>query len=131
MQPLRERFAALGFDRHGPPRPGGRRRQRGRGGAADRPGSPAGGRVPHLSATSLWNEAGLLAHEDVLVCGDDAGAKAVAVEPARTVTGRAGVDAGALRPARQLEPLTAVLIGVNKRDKVRSGVRVAGLGPGG
>ncbi|WP_159042105.1 hypothetical protein [Streptomyces sp. NRRL F-5065] len=55
----------------------------------------------------------------------------MAVEPARTVTGRAGVDAGALRPARQLEPLTAVLIGVNKRDKVRSGVRVAGLGPGG
>ncbi|MEZ7003604.1 NADPH-dependent F420 reductase [Streptomyces sp. AD55] len=121
----------LGFDRHGP-----YGREVADGSAAEEaqrivPGARLAGAFHHLSATSLWNEAGLLAHEDVLVCGDDAEAKAVAVELARTVTGRAGVDAGALRLARQLEPLTAVLIGVNKRYKVRSGIRVAGLGPGG
>ncbi|WP_069816765.1 NADPH-dependent F420 reductase [Streptomyces sp. TP-A0874] len=87
------------------------------------------GAFHHLSAPSLWNQAGLLDHEDVLVCGDDTEAKAVVVELARAVTGRPGVDAGALRLARQLEPLTAVLISVNKRYKVRSGIRVAGLGP--
>ena len=31
--------------------------------------------------------------------------------------------------ARQLEPLTAVLIGVNRRYKVRSGIRIGGLPP--
>ena len=86
------------------------------------------GAFHHLSATSLWSGAGLLDHEDVLVCGDDSEAKTVAVELARTVTGRAGIDVGALRLARQLEPFTAVLIGVNKRYKVRSGIRIAGLG---
>lgn len=87
------------------------------------------GAFHHLSAVSLWRDAELLHHEDVLVCGDDARAKAVAVELARAVTGHAGVDVGALRLARHLEPLTAVLIGVNRRYKVRSGIRITGLGP--
>ena len=65
--------------------------------------------------------------EDALVCGDDADAKQVAVELSRSVVGRDGVDAGALRLARQLEPWTAVLISINKKYKVRSGVLVSGL----
>jgi len=81
----------------------------------------------HVSAPSLWKSSDPLAHEDVLVCGDDDCAKAVAIELARCVTGRDGVDAGRLRMARQLEPLTAVLISVNKRYKVRSGVAISGL----
>ncbi|HEU5044963.1 MAG TPA: NADPH-dependent F420 reductase [Nocardioidaceae bacterium] len=81
----------------------------------------------HVSAPSLWKTSAPLAHEDVLVCGDDDCAKAVAIELARCVTGRDGVDAGRLRMARQLEPLTAVLISVNKRYKVRSGIAVSGL----
>ena len=68
-----------------------------------------------------------LDHEDVLVCGDDADAKAVAMELARAVTSRDGVDAGGLRIARQLEPWTAVLISINKRYKTRSGTRISGL----
>jgi NADPH-dependent F420 reductase len=64
---------------------------------------------------------------DVLVCGDDADAKALVMELARSVTGRDGVDAGRLRLARQLEPLTAVLISINKRYKTRSGIAIAGL----
>jgi hypothetical protein len=38
------------------------------------------------------------------------------------------VDAGGLRLSRQTEGLTAVLLAVNRRYKVRAGVRVSGLG---
>ncbi|KQY54445.1 MULTISPECIES: NADPH-dependent F420 reductase [unclassified Nocardioides] len=86
------------------------------------------GAFHHLSAVSLVSEADLLDHEDVLVCGDDAESKAAVIELASTVTGKPGVDAGMLRLARQLEPLTAVLISINKRYKVRSGLAVVGIG---
>jgi NADPH-dependent F420 reductase len=84
------------------------------------------GAFHHVSATSLWKNDGL-EHEDILVCGDDAEAKAQVMDLAAAVSGHAGVDAGPLRMARQLEPLTAVLINVNKRYKVRSGLAVTGL----
>ena len=65
--------------------------------------------------------------EDVLLAGDDAGAKAlVAALADRVVEGRA-VDAGPLEVARWLEPLTAVLLNVNRRYKTQSGVRITGL----
>jgi NADPH-dependent F420 reductase len=85
------------------------------------------GAFHHVSAVSLWGDAEFLDHEDVLVCGDDPDAKQVAIELARSVTGRDGVDAGRLRLARQLEPLTAVLISINKRYKTRSGIAISGL----
>ncbi|WP_372729125.1 NADPH-dependent F420 reductase [Nocardioides sp.] len=85
------------------------------------------GAFHHVSAVNLWSEAEFLDHEDVLVCGDSLEAKQVAIELARSVTGRAGVDAGKLRLARQLEPLTAVLISINRKYKVHSGLRVTGL----
>jgi NADPH-dependent F420 reductase len=66
-------------------------------------------------------------HEDVLVCGDDQGSKDVVLGLAEAVSGRIGVDAGPLRIARYLEPLTAVLISINKRYKTRSGIAVTGL----
>jgi NADPH-dependent F420 reductase len=65
--------------------------------------------------------------EDVLVCGDDAEAKdAVAVLAERLVEGRS-VDCGPLEVARWLEPLTAVLLNVNRNYRAQSGVRVTGL----
>lgn len=85
------------------------------------------GAFHHLSATTLSSEADALHHEDVLVCGDDQAAKDVAIALAATVTGKPGIDVGALRLARQLEPLTSVLISINKRYKVRSGVAIVGL----
>lgn len=85
------------------------------------------GAFHHLSAVSLLGEAPVLDHEDVLVCGDDDGAKQQVIELAKTITGRPGIDAGALRLARQLEPLTAVLISINKCYKVRSGIHISGL----
>jgi NADPH-dependent F420 reductase len=85
------------------------------------------GAFHHVSAVSLWSEAEYLDHEDVLVCGDSAGGKEVAQELARAVTSRIGIDAGTLRLARQLEPLTAVLISIKKAYKVRSGIRISGI----
>lgn len=65
--------------------------------------------------------------EDVLLAGDDDDAKAVVGALAeRIVEGRA-VDAGRLEVARWLEPLTAVLLNVNRRYKAQSGVRITGL----
>ena len=65
--------------------------------------------------------------EDVLLCGDDEAAKAAVAELAeRIVEGRA-VDAGRLEVARWLEPVTAVLLNVNRNYKVNSGIKVTGL----
>lgn len=119
----------LAFDKRGPH---GRVVDAGEGSAAESaqrlaPGSSVVGAFHHVSAVTLWGERDYLSDEDILVCGDAADAKAVAIELARSVTGRDGIDAGALRLARQLEPLTAVLISINKAYKVHSGVRISGL----
>lgn len=91
------------------------------------PGARVVGAFHHVSAVSLWESDDLLHHEDVLVCGDGKEAKEIVVELASAVTGRPGIDVGPLRLAGQLEPLTAVLIGINRRYKVRSGVAIAGI----
>lgn len=81
----------------------------------------------HLSAVSLWGDEDKLAHEDVLVCGDDEVAKDVVCGLSHHITGRRGIDAGRLRLAGQLESLTSVLISVNKRHSTTAGIRIAGL----
>ena len=65
--------------------------------------------------------------EDVLLCGDDAEAKAlVAALAERIVAGRA-VDCGRLEAARWLETLTALLLNINRAYKSETGVRITGL----
>jgi NADPH-dependent F420 reductase len=85
------------------------------------------GAFHHLAAANLWNPRARLHHEDIMVCGDDTDAKRTVMELAAAITDHTGIDAGPLRLARQLEPLTAVLISINKRYKIRSGIRVTGL----
>ncbi len=64
---------------------------------------------------------------DVLVCGDDAPAKARVVELAQAFGAR-GIDVGALRQAHTLERLTALLISVGRRVRRHElGVRITGL----
>jgi NADPH-dependent F420 reductase len=65
--------------------------------------------------------------EDVLVCGDDAEAKARVLELAERITSGRAVDCGPLASARALEGLTAVIVNVNKRYKAHVGVRLSGL----
>ena len=64
---------------------------------------------------------------DVLVCGDDADARQEAVRLAGWL-GFRGLDAGPARNARVVEGLTVLLMGINRRYKVKAaGIRVTGL----
>jgi NADPH-dependent F420 reductase len=85
------------------------------------------GAFHHVSAVRLWSDAEYLNAEDVLVIGDSAEAKEQVIQLAASVTGRPGIDAGKLRLARHLEPLTAMLISVNRKYKTHSGIRLSGV----
>jgi len=64
---------------------------------------------------------------DVLVTGDSKAAKQSAIELAQAA-GFVAIDAGPLANASVVEGLTAVLIGINARNKVQgSGIRITGL----
>ena len=64
---------------------------------------------------------------DVLVCGDDKEAKLAAIALAEAA-GMRGVDAGPLQNAVVVEGLTAVLIGINLRHKVKgAGIKITGI----
>ena len=64
---------------------------------------------------------------DVLVCGDDAEAKAVVGSLIDDIPDLRWVDAGALSMARIVETMTALLISVNRKYKVKdSGLRIVG-----
>jgi hypothetical protein len=65
--------------------------------------------------------------EDTLVCGDDAGAKELALELAGKVVAGRALDAGPLASARALEGLTAVIVNLNRRYKAHAGIRVTGV----
>jgi 8-hydroxy-5-deazaflavin:NADPH oxidoreductase len=79
-----------------------------------------------LAAASLRGDAP--PDEDAFVCGDDAEAKALALELAEHLTSGRALDAGPLASARALEGLTAVIVNLNKRYKGHAGIRVTGLG---
>ncbi|MFJ6213518.1 NADPH-dependent F420 reductase [Streptomyces sp. NPDC092296] len=117
----------LGFDRHGPYGLSVEAGSAAEEAAALVPTATVVGAFHHLAAPLLLDPDADLSHEDVLVCGDDAEAKARVAALAAEVTGGRALDAGRLRLARQLEPLTAVLISVNKRYRTRSGVSLTGL----
>ena len=64
---------------------------------------------------------------DVLVCGPKS-AKPVVQELVEAIPGLRFVDAGPLENARIVEPMTALLIGINHRyDTDRSGLRITGI----
>jgi 8-hydroxy-5-deazaflavin:NADPH oxidoreductase len=64
---------------------------------------------------------------DVLICGDRQVDKQVAIELS-AVAGLRGVDAGPLLNAGVVEGLTAVLVGINIRHKIKgSGIRITGI----
>jgi len=64
---------------------------------------------------------------DVLICGDDKEAKAEVIALAEAA-GMRGIDAGPLQNAVVVEGLTAVLIGINIRHKVKgAGIKITGI----
>jgi NADPH-dependent F420 reductase len=65
--------------------------------------------------------------QDVLVCGADAEAKASIGGLIEGIADLRWVDAGALSMARVIEPMTAVMVSVNRNYKVRTaGIAVTG-----
>ena len=64
---------------------------------------------------------------DVLVCGDDKEAKLAAIQLVEAVDMK-GIDAGPLANAIVAESLTPILVGINKRYKVKgAGIRITGI----
>lgn len=63
---------------------------------------------------------------DVLICGDNEPAKEQVLQLI-AAAGLVGWDAGPIRNAMVIEGLTSLLIGINKRHKIRSaGIRITG-----
>lgn len=82
----------------------------------------------HSLAASALNEAGAPLEGDVLVCGTKLG-KAKVRPLVEAIPDLRYVDAGPLENARIVEPITALLIGINHRYKTdRSGIRITGIG---
>jgi NADPH-dependent F420 reductase len=80
----------------------------------------------HLPAREL----GDLSHElqaDVLLCSDHHEATKATAELIDSIPGLRAVDAGSLSSAMAIESLTAVLLQVNARYKIRSSVRLTNL----
>jgi 8-hydroxy-5-deazaflavin:NADPH oxidoreductase len=79
--------------------------------------------VSAASLTDLENPLG----QDVLLCGDARPDKAHAAGLIERIDGLRCVDCGRLEMARIAESLTALLISVNARYKVHSGIRLTSL----
>jgi NADPH-dependent F420 reductase len=82
----------------------------------------------HTVSASLLSDPEKEIDEDVLVAGDDRKAKEQLFELIERIPGLRPVDCGDLELARIIEQITAVLISVNKRHKIKhSGIRLTGL----
>lgn len=64
---------------------------------------------------------------DVVVCADDAPARASVMELAETIEGVRGVNGGALANAQMVEGITVLLVSVNRAYKTQAGIRIAGI----
>ena len=65
--------------------------------------------------------------EDVLICGDSREDKQRLAAVVEMITGLRPVDCGPLEMARIVEQLTPLIISINVRNKVRAGIKIAGL----
>jgi len=81
----------------------------------------------HTVSAAKLTELDRALDEDVLVCGDARADKREAAALIERIEGLRPVDCGRLEMARTTESLTALLIGVNSRYKVHTGIRFAGL----
>jgi len=61
---------------------------------------------------------------DIMVCGGSKDARKNIMELAKDIPGARAIDGGPLQNARLIEPITALLIGMNIRYKVREGMGI-------
>lgn len=81
----------------------------------------------HTVAAPLLADLDHALAEDTLVCGDRKADKRPVAEVLSRIDGLRPVDAGRLEQARIAESMTALMIGVNARYKVHSGLRLENL----
>ncbi len=68
---------------------------------------------------------------DVIVCSDSQDTRTIVMELATKIPGVRAIDGGRLENSRIVEQITALLIGINIRYKVKdAGIRITGLPPG-
>jgi len=80
----------------------------------------------HSLAASLLFDLDKEMEGDVLVCGSKAGKPAVK-ELVEAIPSLRFVDVGPLESARIIEPITALLIGINRRYETHAGISITGL----
>ncbi len=81
----------------------------------------------HTVSAALLTDLDHELDEDVLVCGDRREDKARVAELVGRMEGLRAVDSGPLEMARIVESLTALIISINVRNKVRAGIKITGL----
>lgn len=81
----------------------------------------------HTVSAALLSDLDHQLDEDILVCGDRRADKEKVVELVDLIPGLRAVDCGPLEMARIVEQLTALIISINVRHKVRAGIRITGL----
>jgi len=64
---------------------------------------------------------------DVILCGDDAAARAEVAALVAKLPGLRAVDAGRLANARYLEAITALLLNLNRKYRARTSIAIVGL----
>lgn len=79
----------------------------------------------NLSAKKLLKGGPLEA--DVVVCADNAEARAQVMQLAEAIEGVRGVNGGALANAMMVEGITLLLVSVNRAYKTQAGIRIAGI----
>jgi NADPH-dependent F420 reductase len=92
--------------------------------------APEGVRVVsafHTVSAALLSDLDHQLGEDILICGDRREDKAKLSALVDQIPGLRPVDCGPLEMARILEQLTALIISINVRNKIRAGIRITGL----
>ena len=89
------------------------------------PGARVIGAFQNLSAHKLFDLSQPV-EGDVIVCSDDAAARAEVMALAEVIPGIRGVNGGALSNSRFVEGITALLVSVNRIYKAEAHIRVVG-----
>jgi len=90
------------------------------------PGARVVGAFQNLSAHKLFDLSQPV-EGDVIVCSDDAAARAEVMALAEVIPGIRGVNGGALSNSRFVEGITALLVSVNRIHKAEAHIRVVGV----
>jgi NADPH-dependent F420 reductase len=84
----------------------------------------------HTVSAPELNDLDAALDQDVLICGERKVDKARVAALVELIPGLRAVNAGTLETARIVEQLTPLLISINSRYKVHSGIRITGLPAG-